>query len=279
MRTMPVLCVALLLTGCGLKKDVERLEAVVAERDVTIAARDASIASLEQTRDDLESQIVDLQARIDDLEADLQAMEADLDAERDKSARMLADRGALRDEVVAMKQALAELELRKRQADERVAAYRDLVSRFQALIDAGTLSVKIVDGRMVVVLATDVLFASGSAELSADGAAALTQVGEVLATLSGRRFQVEGHTDDVPIRTAQYPSNWYLAAARAIGVVRHLMEHGVAPEAVSAASFADTRPVASNADRDARALNRRIEIVVVPDLSDLPGYDELKAMP
>ena len=60
--------------------------------------------------------------------------------------------------------------------------------------------------------------------------------------------------------------------------MQHLVAHGVDPTAVSAASFGETRPVAGNDDRDGRARNRRIEIVVVPDLSDLPGYDELSEL-
>ena len=65
-----------------------------------------------------------------------------------------------------------------------------------------------VDGRMVVALATDVLFASGSARRTEDGKAALSEVAAVLVTLRDRRFQIEGHTDDVPIKTERYPSNW-----------------------------------------------------------------------
>src|SRR5690606_26894562 len=140
------------------------------------------------------------------------------------------------------------------------------------------LQVKIVDGRMVVALPTDILFASGRADLSPEGKAAITEVGAVLATIPERQFQVEGHTDNVPIKTDRFPSNWELAAARAITVVRALREAGVEAERVSAASYGEFRPVATNDQPEGKQANRRIEIVVVADLSQLPGAEALERM-
>lgn len=282
MRTVAIMLTASLLVGCGYKKDIEALTATVAERDATLSQRAQTIEGLEAEVVSLKDQIsrlkADSAAKQAELEARIAALESDLSAEREKSARIMADRGALRAEIEATKQALADLEERKRQAEARVKQFKDLVSRFQSLIDAGTLTVKIVDGRMVVVLATDILFASGSADLSAGGKTALTQVAQILAPMTERRFQVEGHTDNVPINTSKYPNNWYLAAGRAIGVVEHLIASGMAPAQVSAASFGDTHPVVANDTKETRAGNRRIEIVVVPDLTDMPGYDELNKL-
>ena len=131
---------------------------------------------------------------------------------------------------------------------------------------------------MVVELATDVLFGSGSARLSKAGKEAVGEVTEVFKSIENRKFQVEGHTDNVPIKTRQYPSNWHLAAARAVSVVREMVKDGMPSERVSAASYGDARPVALNRTKEGRAANRRIEVVVVPDLSSLPGFDELKAV-
>lgn len=195
-----------------------------------------------------------------------------------EKANLLADQTQLKSSVAEMEQALVELAQRKAEADARVAEYRDLLDRFQALIDAGKLKVKVVDGRLVVELATDVLFASGSANLSKEGKAALIEVSGVLAGIPGRRYQVEGHTDNDPIATAQYPSNWELASARAIVVTRTLVDAGLPAERVSAASYGEYRPVASNDSKEGKAANRRIEIVVVPDLSSLPGFEELQQL-
>lgn len=191
-------------------------------------------------------------------------------------ASILKDKSSLEGSVQEMRQALAELQRRKAEVDARINEYKSLLAKFQTLIDAGKLRVKIVEGRMVVELATDVLFGSGSAKLSEDGVGAITEVAGLLASIPDRKFQVEGHTDNIPIATALYKSNWDLASARAITVVKTMLEAGMPPARISAASFGDSKPAQSNATSEGRAANRRIEIVVVPDLSTLPGFDELK---
>ena len=148
-----------------------------------------------------------------------------------------------------MRGALATAAEREREAARRVAEFKDMLARFKELIDAGTLQVRVVDGRMVLTLPMDILYPSGSAKLAKEGHEALLAVGRGLATIPERRFQIEGHTDDVPIRTAAYPSNWELAAARSLGVVRALLEGGVAPQRISAASFSTIGP---NCLRDSR---------------------------
>jgi len=193
-----------------------------------------------------------------------------------KVADLVKDRAQLEGSVQDMQLALADLERRRRQADARVAEFKQLLERFRPLIDTGRLRVKIADGRMVVELATDVLFASGSAKLSAEGKKAVREVAAVLASVPERGFQVEGHTDNLPIHTKRYRSNWELAAARAIRVVQAMVAAGLQPERVSAASYAEFKPAAKNKTAAGRKTNRRIEIVVVPDLSSLPGFEELK---
>ncbi|MGA1355009.1 MAG: OmpA family protein, partial [Candidatus Limnocylindrus sp.] len=153
-------------------------------------------------------------------------LEAALKESNDELAATVKAKAGLKDSVEQMRVALDELARRKAEAERRVTEYRSLLSRFQALIDAGKLNVKIVDGRMVVAFASDVLFGSGSASLSKEGRAAIAEVAAVLAAIPERRFQVEGHTDTVPIKTAQFPSNWELAAARALTVVKTMVDAG-----------------------------------------------------
>ncbi|NOY26220.1 MAG: OmpA family protein, partial [Oligoflexia bacterium] len=207
-----------------------------------------------------------------------QTYDTDTAALRSDKAELVKDRTRLRASVDEIKVALGDLAARKAQADARVAQYKDMLSRFQSLIDAGRLKVKIVDGRMIVEMATDILFASGKAELSQDGQAALTEVAAVLADIPDRAYQVEGHTDAVPIKTSQYASNWELGSARAVTVVRTLIAAGIPPQRLSAATFSQYHPVADNDTPEGKSANRRIEIVVVPDLSQLPGFEELQAI-
>ena len=265
-----------LLAACLVpRKDYDALQAELNALKVEVAGqleeRDARIVTLESAlaaeRDSLAA-----------LEAQRARIAQDLEALQGEQAALIKDRSRLRSSVAEMEQALAELAERKRAAEDRITQYQDLLSRFKSLIDAGRLSVQIVDGRMVVSLATDILFASGKADLSEDGAAALAEVASILAEIPGRGYQVEGHTDNVPISNEQYPSNWELAAARSITVVKTLIDGGLPADRVSASSFSKHKPVASNDTKPGRALNRRIEIVVVPDLSGLPGFDELNEL-
>lgn len=206
------------------------------------------------------------------------ALEKQIEALNAEKVALTVDRTRLQATEAELQKALREVQERKMAAEKRIAEYRDLLSRFKALIDAGKLSVRIVDGQMVVELATDVLFPSGSAVLNRDGKAAVVEVAQVLASIPERRYQIAGHTDDVPIRTARYRSNWDLAFDRAHSVLQAMMEAGMPSTRISASSYAEFRPTAENTSDEGRAQNRRIEIIVVPDLSQLPGAEELEAL-
>lgn len=277
-RLSPVL-LALLTLACVPKKEFDALQAELDSERARLAAelagRDANIIDLQDALKREQENSADLEDQIATLR---DSWEKEVGVLQGEKAELVRTKAQLKSSVDEIKAALIELEKRKAQADERVAAYRDMLSRFQKLIDAGRLKVKIVNGRMVVELATDVLFASGKSDLSDGGKTALAEVGAVLKDIPERSFQVEGHTDNDPIKTAQFPSNWELGSARAVTVVRALIEAGVSAERVSAASFSEFHPVAANDSAEGKAANRRIEIVVVPDLSQLPGFDELNAI-
>ncbi|MEQ1501237.1 MAG: OmpA family protein [Myxococcota bacterium] len=262
------LVLALVATGCVPKK---KFDALQAELDATrtdlsgkLDAETGKSTSLQDALTAEEAKAADLQKQLDEL--------------NHKYSEVMADKSKLDASVAEMEAALRDLQARKAAADARIAEYKDLLGKFKALIDAGRLKVKIVDGRMVVELASDILFASGSAGLSPEGETALLDVAKVLATIADRHFQVEGHTDNDPIKTERFPSNWELGAGRAITVVQTLQKGGVPIVRLSAASYSENRPVAANDSAEHKASNRRIEIVVVPDLSLLPGYEELEGL-
>ena len=188
------------------------------------------------------------------------------------------DRGQLKASLDDMKKAMDEMRARQAEERKRLKEFEDLTKRFKKLTDAGALSVRIIDGKMVVSLGSDVLFPSGSAKLSSAGHDALKEVTAQLVAIPGKRYQIEGHTDNVPIATAVFPSNWELASTRALNVTKAMIDSGMPADRVSAASFGDTTPVQSNETTEGKAANRRIAIVVVPDLSTMPGYDELNKL-
>jgi len=124
-------------------------------------------------------------------------------------------------------------------------------------------SVEIQRRGLVINLLTDkLLFASGSAALSPAGYPLLEQIARLLQLESSQPIAVEGNTDNVPIDTPQYPSNWELSTARASRVVRFLIEHGVDPARMAAVGYAEQRPIATNATPEGRQRNRRVEIVL-----------------
>jgi chemotaxis protein MotB len=265
----------------------------------------AKYDDLKQRYDDAAQQLGQRQQRIGSLGASLQDARAEIDLRKQENARAqvelttldrerqrltaeqqrlltqltaaLADRQRLTDSTNVLQSALGEIAKRKTEADRRVAEFKKLLARFKDLIDAGTLKLVIADGRMVLQMPSDVLFESGSARLSKAGKATIAEVAGVLKEEPGRRYQVEGHTDNKPIHNEAYASNWELASARGIGVMRALIDGGVETMALSAASYGEFHPVANNETEAGRAENRRIEIIVLPDLSLLPGYDELRA--
>lgn len=252
-----------------LNEEKKGLEDQIAELQGNLAKALAEKAAIEAAKASLESEKSALEADKAALESQRAALEAD-------KASMLSNTKQLESSIDEMKAALADLARRKAEADARIAEFKGLIARFQSLIDAGKLKVQIVDGRMVVVLSSDVLFGSGSARLSRDGKAAIAEVAALLADIPDRKFQIEGHTDNVPIHNATFPTNWELASARSITVLKTMLENGMAAERISAASFGDSKPVGDNETTEGRAMNRRIEIVVTPDLSTLPGFEELK---
>jgi chemotaxis protein MotB len=177
--------------------------------------------------------------------------------------------------VVEMKKALAEAEVRKIETEKRLKEFRELTEKFKSLVDAGKLAIKFHNGRMLIALSSDILFSSGSANLSEAGKTSIREVAILLKDLSGRKFQIEGHTDNLPIKTKMFPSNWELASARAMSVLNTMIAAEFPQNRISTASYANTDPVAANETPEGRAENRRIAIAIVPDLSTLPGTAEL----
>lgn len=143
---------------------------------------------------------------------------------------------------------------------------REIQKSVQQGIKIDLQDVKIIDngnGSITISIPDWVLFPSGETRVRAEGVEFLKALAEVLIEMN-RQVRVLGHTDNVPIRTAQFPSNWELSAARAVVVVRIFAElYGVPADHLSATGFGDSRPIADNLTSEGRAKNRRVEIVVL----------------
>ncbi len=117
-------------------------------------------------------------------------------------------------------------------------------------------------GLVIRVLTDDLLFASGQAALNGRSSSLLDEISQLLNLAGEHPVNVEGNTDDIPIHSSVYPSNWELSTARASTVVRFLSQHGVSPARLTATGYADQHPIASDATPSGRARNRRVEIVL-----------------
>jgi chemotaxis protein MotB len=186
-----------------------------------------------------------------------------------KGALGLAQSQAMTDE---QKSQLEEGQRAIQEAQERTKLLADLQSKLKRMIDAGHLKVATRHGRIVLQLHNDVLFDKGDAEVKPAGKATVAEIATTLRGVGGRRFQVAGHTDAEALTAdtkKKFPSNWELSTARAIAVVQLLTAEGVDPTMLSAAGYGPYDPVASNGTADGQARNRRIEIVLVPNVGSL----------
>ncbi len=141
-----------------------------------------------------------------------------------------------------------------------------LAGRFTDMGD--DVDVSAVADRVQLRVKDNILFPTGEAGLSDAGGALLGRLAERLDD-SDYRITVEGHTDDRPIETWRYPSNWELSAARAAAVVRELIEAGIRPTRLHAVGLADTQPIADNDSAEGRAENRRVDLVL-----ELPAEED-----
>lgn len=152
----------------------------------------------------------------------------------------------------------------------RTEALRKKMADALVNFKAEELSVFIKDGKVHVALQESLLFPSGSAVVNENGKTALAKLAAVLKQNPQINVEVEGHTDNKPIKTAKYPDNWALSVGRSTEIVRILTEdYGIAPTRVFASGHGEFNPVASNDDEAGRARNRRTEIILEPKLDEL----------
>ena len=281
-RGVVLLTALTLLTACGVRKDLHQaaLDAIAEDQDriaALVAELDAcngAVAGLDEALEECKGEVAALRAARDEVLADNTALRAQLREMGGDLDALSEEKSTLSSMLEDAERALEEARERQAAADARDAIYRQPKERLKAMIDAGKLDVRIARGRMVIDLKQDILFPSGKAELSDLGIETLREVAQALAEFSDRQFQVEGHTDNVPIATSRFPSNWELSTARAVAVVKLFVDSGMNPDNLSAAGFGEFQPRADNGSEEGRTLNRRIEVVMVADLQLLPDLVE-----
>jgi chemotaxis protein MotB len=165
---------------------------------------------------------------------------------------------------------LEERERKEQQAEEQAEALR---TALRQEIEDGTLLIRREATDVIVQILERDSFASGSALLESAFLPTLHKIGTLLDPMNGA-ITVSGHTDNVPISTSQYRSNWDLSAARAATVVHQILASGIDPERLMVSGHADTQPRASNDSPANRALNRRIDITLVTNREKHGGWTD-----
>lgn len=256
-RWIPLFLVASIVSGCGYSQ--EEWDQKVREGDSVRAQLAVQQQAHKKAEDDYAASL----AEINDLK------------------RQLSERGVNLDNLSAsleqQRKALEEFKRRAEQLEQIRKRFDALRAKLQKLTELG-LKVEVRNNRMLIQLPGDVLFDSGSDKLKPDGEMILLKVAEVIradADLVKRQFQVAGHTDAKPLMGGRFKDNWGLSAMRARSVLTLLTsateaKGGGLPRANwSAAGYADTDSVADNEGDEGRRKNRRVELVVQPNVEEM----------
>lgn len=179
---------------------------------------------------------------------DLRRAQADLQAARRERDQLLKEQKALSDALARMQDGI------KRVQD-----------RLKNLVAAGKLRIRSRQGLLVIEVNSDILFDTGKSEVKAAARPVLAEIASAIKDLADRRFQVAGHTDD----TGADALNWRLSTDRALAVLTEMIGLGVPSKAVSAAGFGPYLPMVANDSAENRAKNRRVELLLIPDLGGL----------
>ena len=167
---------------------------------------------------------------------------------------------------------------KQKQRDKMRNVAKEILQVMAPLIEQGKVRVLETSRGVAIEINDSILFSPGQALLQPALIKAMSGIAEVLAP-TDFPITIEGHTDNVPIKTAQFPSNWELSAVRATTVLRLFADSGVAPERLTAIGYADTRPVEPNLLADGRARNRRVTILIDSAIPEKGQEVDLKSQP
>jgi chemotaxis protein MotB len=234
---------ALIADNTALNTEFEKLKG-----DASGLAKDK--LALTKDREDLEQV---LKAKSDTLSQNI----SDL---RQKVANLEGENKQLKEDIAALQR------IKEEKVKEVSNTYEQLLQNMKSEIAKGQVTISELKGKLTVNMEAAILFDSGKADVKSDGLGILLKMVETLKSVKDKAIRIEGHTDNIQISGAlmrQFPTNWELSAARAINVAKYLQQQGLDPTSLSAAAFAEYKPVADNGTKEGRAKNRRIEITLV----------------
>lgn len=287
-----------LLNAALLQKDkqIETLESALEEREDSLARALRDVSDLQANYNRLESanrELREIESLLNtrikeilalsttenqELNEQLVVREKQLsDKEKaiaEKELALQAQQGnieALRSAIELKEKRIAELESALQQMNNKLTEVRTSLETALSGFSSSDLSIEQKEGRIYINISEKLLFASGSTVIDAKGKEALQQVAAVLKNQKDVSIMVEGHTDNVPLKSANFPKdNWDLSVLRATTIVKLLTgDFGLDPKLVEAAGKGEFDPKAANSDANGRALNRRTEIIIIPDIAQI----------
>ncbi|MEZ4371154.1 MAG: OmpA family protein [Polyangiaceae bacterium] len=274
-----VLAASLLSVACGYSEEEWKAQLdKYAQLDSRFKQEQTEHAATRAELEEAKKRVAALEAKLQAMGVNMDELNKQLEAEGAEKARLSASL----DETT---RALAEYKARAAQLERIKQRFELLRQKLEKLTTLG-LKVSIRRNRMVISLPGDVLFASGKDKLRKEGVEVLNQVAQVIrndSTLSKRFFQVAGHTDDVALKGGQFKDNWGLSAMRAREVLVYLVSPtdakggggGLDPTRLHAAGYGETDPIEANDTDEHRQANRRVELVLMPDVSEMLDLKEL----
>ena len=266
-----VLCAAMLFTGCVNKKTYENLRAnydqlqsehaglqsLYNDTKVELAQKSANGSSLEQ-------RLADAQAQNKELKEQLKALQASLDNSINSGS---ANISKLVDEINASNKYIKQLVEAKSKSDSLNLALTNKLTRSLSKSELQDVDVKVLKGVVYISLNDNMLYRSGSYEISPAAGETLAKIAKIITDYDDYEVLVEGNTDNVPISKTNIRNNWDLSCLRASSVVQALQnQYGVNPSRLTAGGRGEYNPLEANDTADGRARNRRTQIIITPKL-------------
>ena len=272
LRTLTVL-LALAVLGCGHTE--QEWQAELGKYNRLLAMHQQTVQAGETTQTELDR----VKAQVEQLKGELEKMGVNMETLNEQLQQTGTQKEQLSKSVQDMQRALDEYKARAAQLERIKQRFEALRDKLKKLTELG-LKVEIRRNRMVIRLPGDVLFASGQDALRPEGKKVLDAVAEVIRKdpqLSTRYFQIAGHTDDKPLLGGRFGDNWGLSVMRARQVLLYLIEPvdpkkgggGLNKTRLHPAGYGETDPIAKNDTDDGRQQNRRVELVLLPDVEEM----------
>ncbi|MDI6704356.1 MAG: OmpA family protein [bacterium] len=261
-----------------LEKERDALTQEVSDKEKTIQDKSKEIEDINKMwssekkdwlaeKGNLNKEIVDLKREGEELKKRIKAKDEIIKGKLEEIANLKEENNRLREDLEKTNRDLEILKIEKDEAFMKLMEEnRRIKEEFQDYVKKAEIEIKEEKGRLIISFIDRILFDSGSSEIKKEAHPALEKVAEIIKNYPNREVLIEGHTDNVPIHTKFFPSNWELSTSRATQVLRYLQwKYDISPRRLSAAGYGEYRPVDTNDTKEGRRRNRRVEIILLPE--------------